>query len=160
MGKLTMKMMPLKGLLLVTLTALVVPSAGATEQDNVMKAVRQWVEGLNKGDTKSAVAACANETSIVDEFPPHEWHGEGACARWVSELEVYNRGLGLTDSHVTLGKPRRVDITGDRAYVVAPTEFNFKEHGKPGKEAGALFTVSLKNSPDGWRITGWAWSRP
>ena len=160
MGKLTMKMMTLRGLLLVTLTALVVPSAGATEQDNVMKAVRQWVEGLNKGDTKSAIAACANETSIVDEFPPHEWHGEGACARWVSELELYNRGLGLIDSHVTLGKPRRVDITGDRAYVVVPTEFNFKEHGKPGKEAGALFTVSLKNGPGGWRITGWAWSRP
>jgi ketosteroid isomerase-like protein len=160
MRKLTMKMMTLRGLLLVTLTALIVPSAGATEQDNVMKTVRQWVEGLNQGDTKAAIAACANETSIVDEFPPHEWHGEGACARWVSELEVYNRGLGLTDSHVTLGKPRRVDITGDRAYVVAPTEFNFKAHGKPGKEAGALFTVSLKASPDGWRITGWAWSRP
>jgi ketosteroid isomerase-like protein len=160
MGTLTMKMMTLKSLLLVTFTALFVPSAGATEQDNVMKTVRQWVEGLNKGDTKAAIAACASETSIVDEFPPHEWHGEGACARWVSELEVYNRGLGLTDSHVTLGKPRRVDINGDRAYVVAPTEFNFKEHGKAGKEAGALFTVSLKSSPGGWRITGWAWSRP
>ena len=73
---------------------------------------------------------------------------------------MYNRSLGLTDPVVTLGKPRRVDVTGDRAYVVVPTEFNFKEHGKPGKEAGALFTVALQNSAAGWRITGWAWSRP
>ena len=109
-----MKMLTLRGLLR-SFDGPGVPSADATEQDNVMKTVRQWVEGLNEGNTKSAIAACANETSIVDEFPPHEWHGEGACARWVSELEVYNRGLGLTDSHVALGKPRRVDITGGRA---------------------------------------------
>ena len=146
--------------LLLALTVSIVGTAGASERDDVMKTVRQWVEGLNKEDTKAAIAACAAQTSIVDEFPPHEWHGEGACARWVSELEAFNRGIGLTDGIVTLGKPRRVDITGDRAYVVAPTEFNYKEHGKPGKEAGALFTVSLQNSPAGWRITGWAWSRP
>lgn len=46
------------------------------------------------------------------------------------------------------------------AYVVVPTDFAFKEHGKPGKEVGALFTVSLQNGQAGWRITGWAWSRP
>lgn len=155
-----MTKMALKYVLLGLLAVLMTEPAGASERDDVMKPVRQWVEGLNRGDTKSAIAACAPQTSIVDEFPPHEWHGDGACARWVTELEAYNRGLGLTDGIVTLGKPRRVDITGDRAYVVAPTEFNYKEHGKPGKEAGALFTVSLQNTPAGWRITGWAWSRP
>src|SRR6185312_14964980 len=76
--------------------------AAATEQDEVMKIVRQWVESLNKGDTKTAIAACAEQTSIVDEFPPHEWHGDGACARWVTELDAYNQKLGLTNSIVTL----------------------------------------------------------
>lgn len=134
--------------------------AGATEQDEVMKIVHQWVDSLNKGDAKTAIAACAEQTSIVDEFPPHEWHGDGACARWVTELDAYNQKLGLTDSIVTLKKPRRVDITADRAYVVAPTDFHFKENGKPGTELGALFTVALHKGQAGWRITGWAWSRP
>jgi ketosteroid isomerase-like protein len=134
--------------------------AAASEQDDVMKTVRQWVESLNKNDPKTAIAACARETAIVDEFPPHEWHGEGTCARWVAELEAYNKSLGLTEPVVTLKKPRRVDITGDRAYVVAPTDFHYKENGKPGAEIGALFTVALKKEQAGWRITGWAWSRP
>jgi ketosteroid isomerase-like protein len=134
--------------------------AAATERDEVMKTVHQWVDSLNTGDTKTAIAACAEETSIVDEFPPHEFHGAGACARWVIALDAYNQSLGLTDSMVTLKKPRRVDITADRAYVVAPTDFHFKENGKPGTELGALFTVALHKSQAGWRITGWAWSRP
>jgi opacity protein-like surface antigen len=24
----------------------------------------------------TAAAACADQTSILDEFPPHEWHGQ------------------------------------------------------------------------------------
>lgn len=141
-------------------TLLLSRPAAATEQEEVMKTVHQWVDSLNKGDTQSAIAACAGQTSIVDEFPPHEWHGAGTCAKWVTELEAYNRKLGLTDSMVTLGKPRRIDVTADRAYVVAPTDFHFKEHGKDGAELGALFTVALQKGQAGWRITGWAWSRP
>ncbi len=155
-----MNKMTLKCLLSVVLAAVIGGPAAASEQDDVMKTVRQWMEGLNRGDTQSAIAACAPETSIVDEFPPHEWHGPGSCAKWVAELAAYNRQLGLTDGITTLRKIRRLDITGDRAYVVAPTDFNFKAHGKPGKEVGALFTVALHKTPGGWRITGWAWSRP
>jgi ketosteroid isomerase-like protein len=135
-------------------------SAAASEQEDVMKTVHQWVDSLNKGDTQAAIAACAEQTSIVDEFPPHEWHGEGTCAKWAAELEAYNRKLGLTNSIVTLHKPRRIDIARDRAYVVAPADFRFKEHGKDGSELGALFTVALQKGQAGWRITGWAWSRP
>ncbi len=153
MGKETLK-------LVLVLAVLIAGPAAASEQNDVMKTVWQWMDGLNSGDTKAAIAACAEQTSIVDEFPPHEWHGEGACARWVAALDVYNRGMGLTEPITTAGKPRRIDVTGDRAYVVVPVDFNFKVHGKPGKEAGALFTVALQNGQTGWRITGWAWSRP
>lgn len=132
----------------------------ASDQDDVMKIVRQWVDGLNKGDTKSAIAACAQHTSILDEFAPHVWQGEGVCAKWVTDLEAYNNQIGLTDSHVTLRKARRVDVTADRAYVVVPADFRFKQNGKPGSEIGALFTVALQKESAGWRITAWAWSRP
>jgi ketosteroid isomerase-like protein len=155
--KQTLLQLALAGLAVTLLTP---RPAAASDQDDVMKTVHQWVDSLNKGDTKSAIAACAEQTSIVDEFPPHEWHGEGACAKWMTELEAYNHKLGLTNSIVTLRKPRRVDITADRAYVVAPADFHFKENGRDGTELGALFTVALQKSQAGWRITGWAWSRP
>ena len=42
-----------------------------------MAAVRQFVEGFNNDDIALAQAACTDETSIVDDFAPHEWAGPG-----------------------------------------------------------------------------------
>jgi ketosteroid isomerase-like protein len=134
--------------------------AVAAERDNVMKTVHQWMESLNKGDMKTAVAACAEETAIVDEFPPYEWHGKGTCSKWAAALEVYNKEVGITFGITEAKEPRRVDITGNHAYVVLPVDYRFTQKGKDGAEIGALFTVALRKEQAAWRITGWAWSRP
>ncbi len=135
-------------------------SAAASEQTDVMMPIHQFVDGFNKGDAKSALAACAEETSIIDEFPPHEWHGAGACAKWANDYEANAKKDGITDGVVTLGKPRHVDVTGDRAYVVIPSNFAFKQNGKPMKETKAAFAFALHKGATGWRITGWSWAAP
>jgi len=155
-----MKQLTLKIALSLALAALSAGPIAASEQDDVMKVVRQWVDSLNKGDMKTAVAACAQQTSIVDEFPPYAWQGEGTCSKWAVELEAYNKKIGLSDGFVTLKKVQRIDVTADRAYVVVPADYRFKEKGKDGDEIGALFTVALQKGQAGWRISGWAWSRP
>ena len=53
--------------------AIVVMAAGlaaASEEPDVMVPVHQFVDGFNKGDMKTALAACAEQTCIIDEFPP------------------------------------------------------------------------------------------
>src|SRR5262245_37653690 len=99
---------------------------GASQETAVMATVNQFVNSFNKGDTKTAVAACADQASIIDEFPPHEWHGAGACAKWISDFDADSKKNGITDESVTLSKPRHVDITGDRAYVVIPADYSYK----------------------------------
>jgi ketosteroid isomerase-like protein len=133
------------------------PSA-ATEKTDAMKSVHQFIDGFNKGDIKTALAACAEQTSIIDEFPPHEWHGAGACATWANDFDAYAKKNGITDSAVTLGTPRHVDVTGDRAYVVVPVDYTYKVKGKPAKQTGSLLTVALQKGAAGWRMTGWTWS--
>ena len=139
--------------------ALVAGSAFAAEKDDVMAPVKQFVDGFNKGDVKSALAACAEQTSIVDEFPPHEWHGPGACATWATDFDADAKKNGITDGKVTIGKPRHVDITGDRAYVVVPTNYAYKQKGKPMKETGSTLTIALQKGASGWLMTGWAWTK-
>ncbi|TWB44001.1 nuclear transport factor 2 family protein [Nitrospirillum pindoramense] len=134
--------------------------AVAAERDDVMKTVNQWVDSLNQGDVATAIAACAEETSIVDEFAPFQWHGKGTCAQWAAALAAFNQSIGLTDGVNKLRKPWRVDIEAERAYVVVPADFHYKLNGKPGAEIGAIFTVALRREAAGWRISGWAWSRP
>ena len=96
-------------------------------QTAVLATVNQFVDGFNKGDTKMALAACADQTSIIDDFPPHEWHGTGACAKWMSDFDADAKKNGDTDGMVKLLKPSHVDITGARAYLVIPANFNFKQ---------------------------------
>lgn len=137
---------------------LTVGPAAATDKTDAMAPVQQFIDGFNKGDFKTAAAACAEQTSIIDDFPPHEWHGAGACAAWANDFDAFAKKNGITNGVVTLGKPRHVDVTGDRAYVVAPTSFAYKENGKPKKETGATLTIALQKGAAGWRMTGWAWT--
>jgi hypothetical protein len=138
------------------------PAAGQTagsQEAAVMATVHQFVDGFNKGDTKSALAACAAQASIIDEFPPHEWMGPTACDQWAADYAANAKSHGIADGIVTLGKPWHVSVTGNRAYVVVPATYAYKEHGKPVTERDSVFTVALLKFAAGWRITGWAWSR-
>jgi predicted lipoprotein with Yx(FWY)xxD motif len=133
-------------------------TAAASTETDVMAAVFQWLGGFNRGDMKTAVTACAAQTSIIDNIPPHEWHGAGACSKWAGDFSAYVRKNGITDWEVTLGKPRHVTVTDDRAYVVVPATYMGKQHGKPVTEPGSIWTLALQNEKAGWRITGWAWT--
>jgi hypothetical protein len=131
----------------------------ASAQTDVMATVKQFVDAFNKGDTKAAIAMCASQTSILDEFPPHEWHGAGACAKWAEDFDADAQKNGITDAVVALGTPRHVEVTADRAYVVVPVDYTFKQKGKVVKETGSTMTLALQKSAAGWRLTGWAWAK-
>jgi len=147
------------------LVALVIAVSAATQTDTaqemtaVMETVNQFVGSFNKGDTKTATAASADETSIIDEFPPREWHGAGACSKWMAEYDADAKKNAITDAVVTLGKPRHVDITAARAYVVVPADYAYKKSGKPVKETGSIFTLVLQKGASGWRIAAWSWAK-
>jgi SnoaL-like protein len=146
-------------LIAVSLTTLMRGPAAGPDTSGVMTAVHQFVDAFNKGDTKAAAAACADPTSIIDEFPPHEWHGSGACARWMHDYDADAKRNGITDGVVTLGTPRHIDITASRAYVVVPADYVYKQKGNAVRETGSILTIALQNRPAGWRITAWAWAK-
>ena len=104
-------------------------------------------------------ASCAEQASILDEFPPHEWHGAGACAKWASDYDADAKKNGITEGVVTLSTPTHVEVTGDRAYMVVPADYSFKMKGKAVSEVGSIVRFALQKSPGRWRITGWAWAK-
>ena len=130
----------------------------ASDKTDVVDAVNRYLANLDPDKIQTAVAICDSEVSILDEFPPHEWHGATACADWWKGLLAYNEKSGITDADATLGKPWTVDVTGDRAYFVAPITYTYKQNGKSIKES-ASFAVALKRTQTGWHITSWAYSK-
>ena len=147
--------------LIIALTAAILAtgSTAASPQADVMSSVQRFVDGFNKGDTALIAAACAEQTSIIDEFPPFEWHGAGSCLRWMSDYDSDAKRNGITDGFVTIDKPRHVDIAGDRAYVVVPANYAYKKNGKPVQETGSMLAIALEKTANGWRFTGWSWAK-
>ncbi len=146
-------------IVIVLLTLFGQGTSTAPEKAAVMATVHQFVDAFNKGDTKTAASVCAEETSIIDEFPPHEWHGADACMKWMNDYDADAKKHDITDGSVTLGSPRHVNVSADRAYVVVPTDYAYKQKGKPVKEIGSELTVALRKGAGGWRITGWSWTK-
>jgi ketosteroid isomerase-like protein len=129
----------------------------ATPAD-VTAPIRQFIDGFNKGDVNSAYAAYATgDIVIVDEFAPHRWVGPHAPQEWAADYEKHAQATGVTDGIVKYGAPTRTEIEGDVAYVVVPTIYNYKEHGRPLTEEGQM-TFVLHTEAGGWKISGWTWT--
>jgi hypothetical protein len=121
----------------------------------VMNTVNQFVKSFNKADTKMMLQTCSYQASIIDDFPPHAWKD---CSSWLHDYDAYAKKNGVVNGTITLGEPRRVDVTADWAYVVVPATFASMHRGKPFKEPPSTLTVVLQESATGWHVTGWAWS--
>jgi hypothetical protein len=127
-------------------------SAVASEKGDIMAVFKQWIS-----DEAGTVAACADDAAVIDDVPPFEWRGPGACSRWQKDYDAYVQKEGITDAAGTIGNPRQLIISGDRAYAVLPTTFAFTQKGKRVKEI-ATSTFVLHKTAAGWRITAWAWA--
>ena len=129
------------------------------EETAALAPVVQFINGFNAGDVAAAIAACTDPVTIIDEFPPYEWHGAGAMTRWLTDYAKDAQQNVISDGIVTLHDPKHVDVVGDRAYVVAPVNYEFKMDGKAVKETNSTLTIVLIRTSAGWRITSWAWSK-
>jgi hypothetical protein len=146
-----------KAMLAVLASVLWVPALWAASSD-VMAPIRQFIDGFNTGDTKSAFAAYAKgDIIIIDEFTPYHWSGPDAAHAWADGYEKHATATGVTDGSVKYGSPTRTEIEGDSAYVILPATYLYKEHGKPMVEKAQL-TVVLRSEGGTWKISGWTWT--
>jgi ketosteroid isomerase-like protein len=142
----------------ITVSLLAAAAATAAPAADVSAPIRQFIDGFNHGDAKTAFAAYApGDIVIVDEFAPHRWIGPRAAQAWAADYEKHARATGVSDGSVSYGEVTRAEIEGDLAYVIVPTVYTYKEHGQPIAEEGQM-TFVLHSGPAGWKIASWTWS--
>ena len=123
----------------------------ASDKEDIMAVVKQWSSGA-----AGTVAVCADDAAVIDDIPPFEWHGPGACSRWQKDNDAYLK-QGISEETFTLGKPQQLIISGDRAYAVIPVTYAFTQKGKRVREH-ATGTLVLHKTAAGWRIAAWTWA--
>ena len=136
-------------------------ASAATSDAQLMAPIQKFMDSFNKGDAAAAAATheASADLTIIDEVPPYLWHGPQAFASWSADLAGFDKAQGITDEAVTIGASTRTETTGERAYVVVPAVYVFKQGGVAMREA-AQMTFVLKKSAGGWLIQGWTWTGP
>jgi len=124
-----------------------------------MAAVRQYIDGFNKGDAKVMAETFAVPWSILDGMAPHLWQGPTAAQDWYRDVLIEGKQHGASDYFVTVGEPLHNNVTDDSAYVVVPATMTFNVGGKQITQSGAFFTVALRNLAEAWHIVAWAWTK-
>lgn len=73
---------------------------------DVIAPIHQFIDGFNKGDTKSAFATYSTgDVTIIDEFAPHRWHGPHAAQEWAADYDKHAQATGVSDGTVEYGAP-------------------------------------------------------
>ncbi len=133
------------------------PAKASPAADPLMATVHQFIDGFNAGDIKRAMAAFAPSVAIVDDPPPFQWSGPKAMATWVNDLTAFEKKAGITNGRATFGAPLREVTEGARAYVVVPTVYHFKQHGRPMADTARMALV-LEKIRGSWLIVAWTWA--
>ncbi len=122
--------------------------------------VHAFFDAFDKGDMAGAAAAYApGVITIVDELPPYIWQGPDALTAWAVDLGKDIQRRSLTEPKVTLGEVFRAESLGDKAYLIIPAVFAYKEGGNP-RHSPARMTFTLVKGEAGWKITSWTWTGP
>jgi len=128
----------------------------ASEKTDVMAVMHQWVDGFNNGDMKSWVATCADQTSIIDDIPPHEWHGAGGCSKWWDDFNAFTKANEITNGKVPSASPGT--SISQRTAPISLSPPIYLRHEREADEAERFNRDGCHaKSCIGWRMTGWAW---
>lgn len=121
--------------------------------------IKEFTAAFNKGDMKAVKALHTASPVIQDEVAPHLWSGANAFDDWGAALAKSEAAEGKTGGQVMIGKPTREVISGDHAYVIAPSSYTFQQKGMTMREKAQLTFVMAKEA-SGWKIASWTWTGP
>lgn len=124
-----------------------------------LAAVQQYIDAFNRGDATVMAAIFDVRGQILDGMAPHVWQGPTAPLDWYRDVLIEGEAHGASGYFVTLGDPLHNNVTNDSAYVVLPATMKFDVNGTKVMQSGAVFTVALQKTADGWRVAAWAWAK-
>lgn len=121
--------------------------------------IQRHVAALNNKDVAVMETDWTANGTVVDAFPPFEWHGQAPEKQWWNDLQGMLKSAGFTSADAEINGWQRTFVAGDHAYAVAnatvwiagPT-VNLKADG--------TWTFVLHRQNGAWRLASWTWGGP
>ncbi len=142
-----------------TLLAILTSRFAADAADSgVIVPIATFVHAANAGDRARLISAFTADSAIVDEFAPFRFPAPDAAAHWYDGFGADQTANGVSDAHISYTAPKFVSVDGVHAYVVLPTVYTYKIHGKPAQETGSLAYTLVRRAAN-WKISAMAWAK-
>jgi hypothetical protein len=121
--------------------------------------MQQTIDAANKNIDAAVVSNFMPSVVLVDDLPPYVFRGPAADAisDWSKAYGTDSEKNEITDFSMKLLKPRRVAVSGDRAYIILPAIYSFKQRLKPTQTRG-IITATLERVNKKWLIATWSWA--
>src|SRR3954471_13110106 len=87
-------------------------------QGEIVRAISDFVEAVNRGDQEAALAHLAGDVTILEDIAPFRWHGPDAGADWIAAMGKNAQSANITAVAMRIGAPRRVEIDEGHGYAV------------------------------------------
>lgn len=97
----------------------------------------------------------ANDVTILENFPPHIFHGQAGLAHWRATMAQHVGAI--SDLHHSFGRPQDFGVAGDLVHFTLPTRWSGVRDGAPFKELGGWTFVQVRED-DRWRIRSYGWA--
>ena len=132
------------------------PALGAANNNADVRAVVEGYGRITMADPAKSASFCEPQSTVVDEFAPHLWRGNG-CAAWARDFMAMSRKQGIGACKLAVGAKEKVMVEGAVAYAVYPATVSCTRQGKPFADQG-VWTFVMHKGGTGWKIASWSWS--
>jgi ketosteroid isomerase-like protein len=126
----------------------------------VLATLTRMTDAVNKGDAATAFAAFTASPMIIEDLAPYRWQGPGTPQAWLEGMGANAQAHGITTINMKLAPATRVEITGDRAYVIVPGVLSYGLKDGHTEHADGLITALLQRLGGDWKIDSLIWSGP
>jgi len=144
---------------MICFTNLVATPALASNETEVLSRVQQTIDAANRNIDAALASNFTPSVVLVDDLAPYVFRGPAADAilEWSNVYGADSAKNSITDFSMKLLKPKRVEVSGDRAYIVLPAVYSFKQRLKPMQKRGTI-TATLERLDKKWLIATWSWA--
>jgi hypothetical protein len=146
-------------LTMIYFASLVTTQALSSDETEVLSRIQQTIDAANRNIDSAPASNFMPSVVLVDDLAPYVFRGPAADAilEWRNAYGVDSEKNSITDFSMKLLKPRRVEVSGDRAYIVLPAVYSFKQRLKPMQKRGTI-TATLERLDKKWLIATWSWA--
>jgi len=133
------------------------PASAAEPTSAVMETVDGAIAQTNADSASGLNSYFTSSSVVVDDFSPFIWIGANAAERWWRQFDEFKATARISNVRASAGRPLRIIIAGDKAYVVVPLKLSSLMHGSLVRRRG-MWTLVLQRFGGAWKIASASFS--